>query len=114
MSEEKYPGDNIIIMKGWDSLFHRPGMYMGKKSLFGLECLIAGVALANGSLCGGHGKDKFFEMSTDDWCDFEYWVKEKTHQKYKRSFAVALDLASQDDEKAFDIWTAWFKEWKSL
>lgn len=124
MEEVKYPQKDIKILKGWESLLARPGMYIGKKSLYGLQCFIYGMEMGvHGPVCGGPPYNKFFDMSCDDWCDFIKWVREKTKYSDRNTtytiaqdlaYTIAQDLASQDDEKAFDIWVAWFKEWKAL
>jgi hypothetical protein len=110
----KYPGDVIKIIKGWESILQRPGMYMGKKSIFGLQCFVHGIQLADGFRCGARDDDKVFEMKGDDWFNFEQWVRKKSKKKAQniRSFDFALMDAGNDDEKAFDVWAEWFKEWK--
>lgn len=109
----KYPGDEIKIVSGWEHILQRPGMYMGKKSIFGLQCFLGGIQLAGGFVCGQRDDDKVFEMVGDDWFNFEQWVQKKTKFKGRlRSFDIALHEAGNDDEKAFDVWADWFKEWK--
>lgn len=100
--------DDIKITSGWETILNRPGMYMGKKSIFGLVCFIAGIEIAN--LSNPHAKDVF----DVDWWEFEKWIQQKFKRKaFRRSLYLALDDAGNDDEKAFDIWADWFKEYKA-
>ena len=96
---KKYPCDNIKVISGWEAVLHRPGMYLGKRSIYGLECFICGLRCAN---C-----DMFFnDHQFDHGFEFENWVHDQIgiKKKNKRSFELALEQAENDDEKAFDIW----------
>jgi hypothetical protein len=83
-----------------DHFWKYPGMYIGKKSIYGLQCFLCGCALS-GSL---------FKFNREE---FEDWVAEKTGKKLNgRSFAVAT-LLTDTDEKAFDLWESWYKEFQN-
>ena len=103
----KYPGDEIKVIKSWEIMLSRPGMYLGKKSIYGLQCLIEGIRMAN--YANPHAKD-IFEV---DWLEFEKWVWDKTKTDTIRSLNIALKLSDDDDEKAFDLWAEWFREFKA-
>lgn len=117
--QENYIQNDIKIIKTyWESFLARPGMYMGKKSLFGLQCFMAGLQMAEIQIgCGprkSDPRDKFFDMSDNDWMDFEKWVSQKTKHKGRcNAIGIAAIEAKDDDVKGFDIWAEWFKEWKN-
>lgn len=111
----QYPCDNIKVIKcHWESILDRPGMYLGKKSLYGLRCFIDGILTGrrNGIYAGADvTKDNIFDV---DWIDFEKWVNQKFRRKgFERSHTLALEQAGNDDEKAFDIWAGWFREFQA-
>lgn len=81
-------------------LRERPHVYIGKKSLYGLQCFISGLR------CGGQNEFKV------DFFDFDRWFL-KRNRKRESSFVAATTQAGGDDEKAFDVWFGWFAEYRN-
>lgn len=95
----------IKIISLWEGIRTRPTMYIGKKSIYGLQCLIEGIWIAENML----GK-KALDV---DWHAFNAWVARKIRrQNSKPSFQFALLKCNGDDEKAFDLWMEWYDEYE--
>lgn len=103
MSESNYLQTEIPVLKGWECVLKRPAMYLGKQSLFGLECFLCGLLCANSNF--------FFEEQEQFY--FEIWVRKKfSPEEGGKSFDLARKVANDDDSKAFDVWADWLKEYK--
>lgn len=98
-----YLATKIKVLSGWECVLNRPCMYIGKRSIYGLECFLAGLSVAKSNM--------FFEDAQGT--DFNSWLRKKFPAASKTTFECALDEASGDDEKAFDIWCEWFREYKN-
>ena len=95
--------NEIEVLSGWESVLHRPSLYIGKHSIYGLQCFISGLSITNSNI--------FFN---DFGFEFDTWVRKKLSVgKNNKSFEHALEQADGDDEKAFGVWADWFKEYKS-
>lgn len=101
---------DIEIMSLEDIILQRPSLYMGKKSLFGLQCFMQGV-WATKRQCKGH--PPLFDINPllmDEWV---VKTKVKRKSKKRRSAAeVARLQCNGDEEKAFDLYLQWYKEYK--
>jgi hypothetical protein len=94
--------EELKVFSGWEGFFHRPSLYIGKPSLYGLQCFNKGLIIAKSTF--------FFD---DIWgSDFELWVRENKGGSEK-SFDLALVEANSNDQEAFVIWEKWFREWNS-
>jgi hypothetical protein len=69
----------------------KPSMFIGKKSIYGLQCFIAGTQVA--------AFNKLFR-----WGEFEEWFAKNKEWNGGKSFAVVLKECNGDDDKAFDLW----------
>ena len=98
---------NIEVLDGWDAIFRRPSMYLGKISLYGLECYVNGMMHANFKWL------KRYEVMGVDIDAFEMWVRKKYSSSLK-SFELALGEAKQDDERAFEVWANWLNEFRNI
>jgi len=86
----------------WDHFAKRPGMYIGKRSIYGLQCFICGCRIS--------GND--FGV---DWEKFEKFVTEKIKWKTSsKSYGAALYLSDNLESEAFDLWMQWFEEFKKV
>jgi hypothetical protein len=95
----------IKIIGLWEGIRTRPTLYIGKKSIYGLQCLIQGVWVAENML-----RQKVLDV---DWHAFNAWVAKKVRrQNNKPSFQFALLKCNNDDEKAFDLWMKWYDEYE--
>ena len=83
----------------WEGVLKRPVYYIGKKSIYGLRCLITGMRV------------------NDPWAfdldGFEEWHRTQFAAS-KISFEFALAMSNNDDEKAFDLWAEWYTEFKRI
>ncbi len=90
-------------MNAEDHFWQSPGMYIGVKSVTRLQCFFTGVKVSRG------------DMFAIDVADFEEWVVCKTGKNLNgKSWMVALVMADNDEEKAFDLWAEWYHEFKRL
>ncbi len=93
----------IEVIRGWEAVLRRPAMYLGKQSLFGLQCFLCGL------LCA---KSNFF-FEPEEQFEFEMWVRNKNKEHgQNKSYDLALKAASGDDAKAFEVWADWLREFK--
>lgn len=101
--------DEIRTITLWQHFRQRPSMYMGKRSIFGLQCFLHGVQMT--AACGHY--DKYKETFPDFlWEEFEEWLSKKKNVSRMKSFNIALNEAN-DDEKAFDLWMDWYAEFEN-
>jgi len=86
----------------------RPSMYIGKPSLYGLECFISGAELSESVSADS------LPLFDVDWLEFDKWViKTKTKRKnVRKSFDLARQMCNNDEAEAFYLWMDWFKEYK--
>jgi len=95
----------IKIISLWEGIRTRPTMYIGKKSIYGLQCLLTGIMCVENMT-----QQKAIDF---DWHGFEAWVAKKIRKRLNsRSFGAALSKCDNDDEKAFDLWMKWIDEYE--
>ncbi len=76
-----------------------PGLYIGKPSIYGLQCFLAGCKVSGNN----------FGI---DWKEFENWVVKKTGFKLSSISYGAAKYIAECDEAAFDTWIAWLQEFR--
>lgn len=108
MKSKSYITEDIEVISGMDAVRFRPTMYIGKKSLYGLRCMLFGA-----NLCG---KCEHTVLQFDS-LKFEQWIAENKGDKKRpsavQSYDIALAAAGGDDEKAFDEWYKLYDEYLS-
>ena len=91
--------EDIRVLSLWEGVLTRPMYYIGKKSIYGLLCFITGMRM------------------NDPWAfdldGFEEWHRAQFAAS-KISFEFALAMSNNDDEKAFELWTEWYIEFKKI
>ena len=107
MFENTFYCDDIKIVSFWEALFSRPEMYIGKPSLYGLNCLLTGLWIGRES-----------NYLSIDWVDFDNWIHNKIKCNISSNiingkcwYEWALEKANNDDELAFYILKDWFMEY---
>ncbi|MEM8557466.1 MAG: hypothetical protein AAGG50_06535 [Bacteroidota bacterium] len=84
----------------------RPGMFVGKKSLYGLACFVGGARHVESA----HSTEpEAWKFNRPD--QFERWVELRGKPQPISSFDFALAQADSDDA-AFDLWFAWWDEFQ--
>src|SRR5579859_1627702 len=99
--------NEIMKIEPVDHFRKRPGMYMGKASIFGFQCVLAGIGLAEQTQ-GTNITNKMFPALND----FEKWLakKYKDYTRDTKSFGLALKRCNDDDHEAFYLWFQWYDE----
>ncbi len=101
----------IEFFDEWDVILQCPEKFIGKKSLYGFQCFITGVYMGNIDEIKAFNRTALGVSISD----FDDWIQSKfKFKKQHCSFELALKKAKKDDEKAFDIWVEWFKEFKKI
>ncbi len=106
MKSKPYITEEIEVLTAMDAVRIRPSMYIGKKSLYGLRCMLFGAQLC------GHCERTTLQFNC---LKFEAWVSENKGDKKRplaiQSYDIALAAADQDDQKGFDEWFKLYDEY---
>ena len=92
--------NDIEVLPFVDFLRKRPGMYLGKPSLYGFHCFLDGIELAA----------RVGKAELQDLLDADTWIAQKFGVR-GRSFALALEKCNNDDTEAFYLWFQWYDEY---
>jgi len=89
-------------------LRERPGMWLGKKTAYGLEMLVRGIEFAEEF----HNVPAEARVGGFDFAEFEAWV-ERAYNPDRltlRSFGMAVHAAGSEAD-GFDLWFRWYDEY---
>ena len=97
----------IKLIDFFDHFKQRPGMYIGKPSIDGLQCFLAGI-----EACRYVNKE--FKHPFPHFYEFEEWLRKKIRRNFPNggSTTEIFRESKGDDEKAFHLWIERYSEFK--